>query len=270
MAEQEYVLGTHDEEISRLGLQHRVWRSRTLECWTRAGLTSGFNVLDVGAGPGFASVDLAEIVGPSGSVTAFERSERFVGIGTKRLEAMSLENSKYVQGDLMLDELPTGPFDMAWVRWVFCFLPDPSLALRKIARALAPGGRLAIHEYVDYGTWRAIPEKPAIESFVQAAMRQWRDNGGEPDIARSLPALLRECGFEIVHAVPIVFSMSPNDYAWGWPQAFIRNQASRLVEDGHLPVSTAEQAIREFGDLSGDPHSSMLSPMVLEVIAKRR
>ena len=55
MTERDYVLGTHDEEIARLGLQHRVWRPTVLECWQRAGISRGNKVVDVGAGPGFAS-----------------------------------------------------------------------------------------------------------------------------------------------------------------------------------------------------------------------
>src|SRR3954463_9710581 len=48
----DYVLGTHDEEIERLGLQHRVWRPRVLAGWQRAGFTSGMTIADVGCGPG--------------------------------------------------------------------------------------------------------------------------------------------------------------------------------------------------------------------------
>ena len=79
------VLGTHDEEIARLGLQHRVWRPTVLECWQRAGIGRGNRVIDVGAGPGFATLDLAEIVGPTGEVLAAERSSRFLEIATKSL-----------------------------------------------------------------------------------------------------------------------------------------------------------------------------------------
>jgi len=46
--ERDYVLGTHDEEIARLGLQHRVWRPTVLDCWYRAGITVGSTVIDVG------------------------------------------------------------------------------------------------------------------------------------------------------------------------------------------------------------------------------
>jgi hypothetical protein len=37
MADRDYVLGTEDEEIGRLGLQHRVWRDRMLAGFARAG-----------------------------------------------------------------------------------------------------------------------------------------------------------------------------------------------------------------------------------------
>lgn len=77
MAERDYVLGTHDEEIARLGLQHELWRPRMLAGWDRAGFTAGMRIVDVGAGPGYATVDLAARVGPRGEVVAVERSQRF-------------------------------------------------------------------------------------------------------------------------------------------------------------------------------------------------
>ena len=76
--ERNYVLGTHAEELERLGVQHRAWRRTVLECWKNAGIKSGSRVLDVGAGPGYATVDLAEIVGAEGKVVAVERSTNFV------------------------------------------------------------------------------------------------------------------------------------------------------------------------------------------------
>ena len=107
-AERTYFLGTHDEEIERLGLQHGVWRPTVLDCWRRAGIGPGSKVLDVGAGPGFASADLSEIVGPDGVVVAVERSARFVeaarsmlashGFGFWRI-TLTLHLGEYVYGD---------------------------------------------------------------------------------------------------------------------------------------------------------------------------
>ena len=53
--ERDYVLGTHDDEINRLGLQHSVWRPKVLDAWRRAGFTVGQTIIDVGSGPGHAT-----------------------------------------------------------------------------------------------------------------------------------------------------------------------------------------------------------------------
>src|SRR6266480_7800905 len=107
-AERDYVLGTHEEELARLGLQHRVWRSVALDCWQRAGITVGKRVLDVGAGPGYATVDLAEIVGPKGEVVALERSRNFIRAIEAACRTRSLTNVKIHEIDLMTGDLPTG------------------------------------------------------------------------------------------------------------------------------------------------------------------
>src|SRR5688572_24204589 len=75
--DRDYLLGTHDAEVRRLGHQHRVWRPRVLDAWRRAGIKTGSTVIDAGSGPGWASLDLAEIVGDTGRVIALERSARF-------------------------------------------------------------------------------------------------------------------------------------------------------------------------------------------------
>src|SRR3974377_347413 len=59
MAERDYVLGTHDAELERLGLQHRLWRPRVLDGWRRGRHRGGPTGLGVGAGPGGAAGERA-------------------------------------------------------------------------------------------------------------------------------------------------------------------------------------------------------------------
>src|SRR4030095_9061742 len=92
--DRDYVLGTHEEELARLGLQHRVWRAVALDCWQRAGITVGKRVLDLGAGPGYAAIYLAEIVGPTGEVVALERSQNFIRSMETTCRTRSLTNVK--------------------------------------------------------------------------------------------------------------------------------------------------------------------------------
>src|SRR5436189_2552452 len=112
--ERDYVLGTHDQELARLGVQHRAWRPVVLDCWKNAGITNGSRVLDVGAGPGYATVDLAEIVGPNGKVVAVERSTNFVSAIRRAAWSKSLPNIEVRELDLMSDDLPAGPYDFSW------------------------------------------------------------------------------------------------------------------------------------------------------------
>src|SRR4029077_12643028 len=129
MSEKDYVLGTHDEELLRLGLQHRVWRPVVLDCWQRAGITTRKRVLDLGAGPGYAALDLAEIVGPSGEVVALERSDKFVAAMRESFGRRGLNNAKIYERDLMTGDLPKGNYDFSWCRWVLSFVSDQALLI---------------------------------------------------------------------------------------------------------------------------------------------
>lgn len=213
-ANKDYVLGTHDEEIARLGLQHRVWRSTVLECWRLAGLGPGQRVIDVGAGPGFATLDLAEIIGPKGEVLAAERSSRFLEIATKACADRGLSNVRFRNMDLMNDSLGVTDFDAAWCHWVACFISSPATLVQRIAEALRPGGVAMFHEYSNYGTFQFVPRRPAMESFVQEVMASWRAAGGEPNIGLDLPVLLPAAALRVRHVRHHVFAITPQDAMW--------------------------------------------------------
>src|SRR5215213_1440455 len=164
--ESDYVLGTHDDEVARLGLQHRVWRDVVTACWHRIGLSEGWRVIDVGAGPGYATADLAEIVGPQGAVLGIERSARFLEAARERCARRGLTNVELRAGDLMELSLGEIGYDASWCRWVASFVSSPEKLVANIAGALRPGGLAIFHEYSDYETFRFMPTKPALESFM--------------------------------------------------------------------------------------------------------
>ncbi len=268
--ERDYVLGTHDEEIERLGLQHRVWRPRALDAWRRAGFTVGQTLVDLGCGPGYASLDLAEIVGPQGRVHALDRSRRFLDA----LDAFRVPRrlDQITPHELDLDEapLPVVGADGAWARWVFAFVKQPRELLRKVHGTLKPGGVLVLHEYFDYRTWRMIPRCPAQEAFVSTVMESWRREGGEPDIALDLSRWLEETGFELRALNPIIDVVSPRDHGWQWPIAFLRVGMRRLVELGQLDAAQAEAVEVAIEAMERDPMARMITPGVLELIAVKK
>ncbi|MGC3990032.1 MAG: class I SAM-dependent methyltransferase [Chthoniobacteraceae bacterium] len=197
-ADRDYVLGTHYEELKRLGLQHQVWRPTVLECWKNAGLQPGARVVDVGAGPGYATLDLAEVVGPEGEVYCVERSRRFVEAATEACQERHFHHVHFHELDLMEDALPATGLDAAWCRWVACFVPAPELLVERIAQSLRPGGVAIFHEFLDYSTWRLAAACPVLEDFVKQVMQSWQETGGDPNVARRLPSLLNRAGFAFV------------------------------------------------------------------------
>lgn len=269
MTERDYILGTHDVEVERLALQHRVWRSRALDAWARAGFTAGQTILDVGSGPGEATLDLAEIVGPEGGVIAIERSRRFLETLRDRTSGRDLRQVRAFELDLDDDDLPAVAADGAWARWVFAFVKRPRALLQKVGEALRPGGRFVSHEYFDYATWRLIPRSAELEDFVRIVMTSWRLEGGEPDIGRDLAMWLPEAGFEIQSIRPIVEVIRPSDFMWQWPKAFIDSGTQRLVDLGRLSPNDAKALLDAFTRAGESPHTLLVTPAVLEIIAVR-
>ncbi len=115
IGEKDYVFGTHSAELERLGLQHRVWRPDVTDAWRRAGFTSGQTILDLGSGPGFLSMDLAEIVGPSGRVIALDRSSDFLNYLDAEATKNGLQNISTHCANLDEEEIPS-----AATRWRVC------------------------------------------------------------------------------------------------------------------------------------------------------
>ena len=263
MTDGDYVLGTRDDEIERLGLQHRVWRERVLEAFQSAGIGSGQTVLDVGAGPGFASADLADLVGPSGTVIALERARHFIAA----LEARNLTNVDVREHDVSQPFGISGA-DASWCRWVLSFVADGAAVVRNIAAALKSGGTAVFHEYAAYETWRLMPPDPAHERFRTLVEQSWRDSGGEPDVALWLPQWLSDAGLEIVETRMLTNIITPADEAWEWPRSFMETGARRLHELGYLDAGEVESMARMLDDPA--PGAHMMTPLVAEVIAQKR
>jgi SAM-dependent methyltransferase len=267
--ERDYVLGTHDDELARLGLQHRVWRPVVLDCWQRAGITVGKHVLDIGAGPGYAAVDLAEIVGPTGEVVAIERSTNFIRAMNEACRVRSLTNVKIRELDLMADELPKGNYDFSWCRWVVSFVNDPALLIKKLGGVMAKGSIAIIQEYGHYETWHFFPRLAKQDRFRTHVIATWHESGGEHDGAASLPALLAANGFFIRSATPHIFCLRPSDYMWQWPATFIEIYLPRLIEMGRIDRKFADALRADLARAEASPNSLMITPLVLEIVAEK-
>ena len=267
--DQPYVLGTHGEELERLRFQHKLWRPLAEAAWDRAGLTAGERVLDLGAGPGFAALDLACRVGPTGQVLALEHSPAYVAAGRRLAVEAGLTHLELRQHDLLRDPLPHEGFDLAWMRWVAMFLADLEPLLTQLPLALRPGGRLVLHEYVQWDSFGLHPHGAAIHRFGQAVQRSFRQAGGDPDVNRRLPSLLAARGFRIDALEPLPVLGREGSLAAQWMQRFVMVYAHQLQAQGLWSAADQAEALAEIEAAAEDPGSFWMGPTVLELRATR-
>lgn len=265
--EKSYVIGTHDAEIGRLGVQHRVWRPRVLEFWRESGITQGRTVIDAGCGPGYAALDLAEIVGPTGRVIALERSRRFLDALEAAAKARGLANIQTVETDLADFDWTSVSADFLWCRWVLAFIPSPAAIVAGMARALKPRGAALFHEYYDYASWRIAPHAPVFEDYVARIIARWRATGSEPDAALALPAQLADAGLRVDCIHPHVFAAGMTDFAARWPMGFARQYLPLMIASGDLTAAQGDAVAHMLDAAEADSNAFVITPGVLHIRA---
>jgi len=269
--EREYVLGTGDDELQRLGLQHRLWSDAAHAAWKRAGLGPGQRVLDVGAGPGYAAFDLAQIVQTQGSVLAVDESRAFIEHVRAQAVARGLTQLSGAVADAQrLDEAlgARRDFDLAYARWVLCFVASPESVVAGVARALKPGGRFVVHDYFNYEAMTCAPRRESYAKVVAATARSWRARGGDPDVVGRLPRILREHGFVIEHIDQHQRLARPGESMWHWVASWWRNFVPKLVQMGEITEADARQFFEDFDGMRAETDFTVL-PNVYEVVARK-
>jgi SAM-dependent methyltransferase len=265
----EYVLGTGDSEFQRLGLQHRLWSAQAFACWERAGVRPGSVVLDVGCGPGFATLDLAQLVAPTGRVIAIDESERFASILKARAREAGASNVEVFVQDVQAMEVAPESIDVAYARWVLCFVTRPDDVVATVARALRPGGVFVVQDYLDWTTLAVTPHAETFAKVAQATMKNWRAHGGDMAIGKRLPAIMAKHGFRVETMLPLQRIARSGDPLWMWPETFFANFSQTLVERGMLAPADRAAFLRDWARLSKDETAFFWTPPMIEILARR-
>jgi ubiquinone/menaquinone biosynthesis C-methylase UbiE len=266
----EYVLGTHDAELLRLGLQHRLWSEHTFACWHRCGIRSGSVVLDVGSGPGYTAFDLIPLVGATGRVVAVDESERFIEYVRARAVTLGMENLEASVQDVQDLRVPARSIDAAYARWVLCFVPRPQDVVSGVAKALKPGGVFAVQDYVNWAALTLSPKSDAFLRVMPAVGRSWRERGGDPEIGQRLPAMMEQAGLVVEEMRPLQRIARPADPLWDWPTTFFNNFIPLLVEHGLVTKEDWRAFQEEWSERTRNPNAMFWTPSMVEIIARKR
>ncbi|WP_181313206.1 class I SAM-dependent methyltransferase [Nocardioides campestrisoli] len=204
-------------------------------------LRPDMTLLDVGAGPGTISVDLA---GRVASVTATEISEEALSL-SRALAAERGVTMRFEVQDVHALDLPDDAFDVAHAHQVLQHVADPVQALREIRRVTRPGGLVAVRDS-DYRGFTWFPVLPELDEWMALYQEAARANGGEPDAGRRLLSWARAAGFEEITATSSTWCFADEaDRAWWggmWADRILDSaMADQLVDEGRATRADLER-----------------------------
>ena len=160
----------------------------------------GDRVLDVGCGPGFYCLEIAEETGPDGQVVGIDAAEPMLDLARRRCE--TYPNVTFKQGDALSLPVDGETFDRALCVQVLEYVEPATAALSEINRALRPGGRVVIWD-IDWGTAVWHSTDPALTDQI---MEAWDHHLVHRSLPRTLAPRLRAAGFEEVESIGHIFS----------------------------------------------------------------
>jgi ubiquinone/menaquinone biosynthesis C-methylase UbiE len=155
----------YDPAIRHLLLaEDRVQRFDRFGLMRSLGVRAGKVVADLGCGPGFFTLPLAELVGPGGQVYAVDVQQEMVDDLRKRLAEQHITNVAVRRSSELEPGIPVGVVDLALLAFVLHEIDRRSMFLLAAKRLLKPGGRIAVLEWEKIET----PVGPPLEARITA------------------------------------------------------------------------------------------------------
>jgi arsenite methyltransferase len=192
-------------------------------------------VIDVGAGSGVVTAEIAKLVAPGGRVFAVDPSTGLLDMArtaTREADIGHLVDCRVADGR----DLPFGlsAFDAAFCRWVLLHVDGPEKVVAEMRRVTRRGGRVVAVEF----DWETVMVHPGDRTVTRRILNHAADRNLNPWIARQLPSLFAAQGFADVTVETIVaLDEGGGDRTW---LEYLFERAALAVSAG---VVTREEAV---------------------------
>lgn len=232
-----YLLGHEEKELRRLEHQAQMLRPATRAVLRQAGIEPGMRVLDLGTGAGDVAFEVADMVGPSGSVLGIDQSTSALRWAARRLETRDASNVTFLHDDLHTVAIAES-FDAVVGRLVLLYTPDPAQVLRRYAALVRPGGVVVAMEY-EMRAAGSIPPIPLSDQIVGWITEAFRRSNLDGSLGARLGPILRAAGLADPTVLGLQTYFAPEDPAGARLAAATVRTLLPVIE--RTGVATAEE-----------------------------
>ncbi len=161
------------------------------EIMRRLELKPGEHVLDIGAGPGLLTHEMATTVGPGGRVVGIDLSNPMLAMGRARCAAQPWV--ELTEADAATLPFNRAVFDAAVAAQVYEYVGDLARAFSEARRVLRPGGRMLVLDT----DWDSIVWNTSDRARTTRMLTAWKEHLVHPHLPRTLARRLKEAGFVV-------------------------------------------------------------------------
>jgi len=261
-----YIIRGGIEGQKRLEVLSRVLWPTTSRLLTEAGLAPGMTCLDLGCGGGDVTVRLASIVGPQGQVTGVDMDETILDLARRDATRLGLANVQFQQLNVQ-DWSDESRYDCVYARFLLSHLANPLGLLRRMLRAVRPGG-VAVVEDIDAGGHFCYPPCAGFDAFVRLYRTAAVRRGVDADIGPKLHGMLFDAGWRDLQLNVIQPTFTSGE---GKRMALLTlsNIADSILA-GELATEVELQSIMDdLTRFTDDPRTLISLPRIFQLWARR-
>jgi SAM-dependent methyltransferase len=240
-------------------------RTGTLAVLDRAGLAPGLDVLDLGCGGGDATIEIAQLVGPTGRVVGIDMDAGVLAHARAAADACGV--SVHWRQSRIEDLDEESSFDIVYARFLLSHLPDPVDALRRMRIALRPHGRVVVED-IDIATHAHWPPSAAFQRYVELYAATGRIRGVDPSIGPRLPALLIDAGLEDID-VSISMPVFGRGEGKTIGRLTLSNIAETAIDEGLTNREEIDRLLADLAAHEADSRSIQSTAQVFQAIGHR-
>jgi ubiquinone/menaquinone biosynthesis C-methylase UbiE len=216
----------------------------------------GDKVIDAGCGFGDTAIELARLVGPTGSVLAVDCCDGFLEYGRRDAEVAGVSNVTFLEADVQTCSFEP-VHDFCFSRFGTQFFENPVAGLRNMRKSLKPGGTMTMI------VWRGIKDNPWL-GHAKDVVLQFLPPPGE-NAQTCGPGPFSMADTDVVTKQLEVAGYKDIQFEQVDAQVFVGND----VDDAaafQLAIGPAGEVYREAGKLAEQRHDEIASALKSELV----